>query len=141
MTIDRPIEYLQGLLRELRALPKETGWVELKENVRTNNLEEIGEYISALSNSAMLCGKSHAYLVWGIDNETHKITGTAFRPNHTKKGNKELESWLFRLLNPKIHFSFDELEVENKNIVLLEIKRASHHPVSFKGQEYIRVGS
>jgi len=32
MTTDRTEEYLKGLLRELCALPKETEWVEFKEN-------------------------------------------------------------------------------------------------------------
>ena len=32
MTTDRTIEYLQGLLRELCALPGETEWVELVDN-------------------------------------------------------------------------------------------------------------
>ena len=33
----------------------------------------IGEYISALSNSAALCERPKAYLVWGVDDATHKI--------------------------------------------------------------------
>ena len=44
------LEYLVGLLHELRQLPKETEWVEFKCN--NANPEEIGEYISALANSA-----------------------------------------------------------------------------------------
>lgn len=39
-------------LKELLALPHETAWVEFKGNIV--NPEEIGEYISALSNSAGL---------------------------------------------------------------------------------------
>ena len=53
MTTDRTEEYLRGLFRELCALPKETEWVGFKEN--KVQPEEIGEYISALSNSAALC--------------------------------------------------------------------------------------
>lgn len=60
MTVDRTTEYLRGLLRELCALPKETEWVEFKEN--NDDPQEIGEYISALSNSSALCGKAAAYL-------------------------------------------------------------------------------
>jgi len=47
-------EYLTGLLHELRQLPKETEWVEFKCNYA--NPEKIGEYISALANSAALKG-------------------------------------------------------------------------------------
>ena len=139
MTIDRTNEYLQGLLRELMALPKETEWVEFKKN--NNNPVEIGEYISALTNSAALCGKANGYMVWGIDNDTHEIVGTTFRPEQERKGNEELENWLLHLLTPKIHFHFHEIPVEEKMVVILEIPRASHNPVRFKTIEYIRVGS
>lgn len=57
-------DYLKGLVTELRKLPAETGWIEFKEN--NSNPEEIGEYLSALSNAAALNGKANAYLVWGI---------------------------------------------------------------------------
>lgn len=139
MTIDRNDEYLEGLLRELRSLPEETGWVEFKGS--NSDPKAIGEYISALANSAVLSGKSQAYLVWGIQDKTHEIIGTDFCPSQTKKGNEELENWLLRLLNPKIHFWFHELQIDDKLVVILEIKRASHQPVQFQGIEYIRVGS
>lgn len=137
--MDRTSEYLCGVLRELASLPEETGWVEFK--INNFDPEETGEYISALSNSAVLCGKTTAYVVWGIKDKTHEIIGTAFRPSQTRKGNEALENWLLRLLNPKIHFHFYELEVEKKPVVLLEIKPASHQPVQFQGQEFIRIGS
>jgi len=61
MTVDRPVEYIVGLIHELLNLPKETEWVEFKHN--NDNPDEIGEYISALSNSATLLGKVNAYMV------------------------------------------------------------------------------
>ncbi|MGZ8934685.1 MAG: ATP-binding protein [Methylobacter sp.] len=136
---DRTLEYLNGLLRELIALPNETEWVEFKQN--NKQPEQIGEYISALSNSAALCGKANAYLVWGVDDATHEVVGTNFTPSIEKQGNEELESWLLRLLNPKIHFHFYLLDCAEKQIVILEVARAARHPVQFKGIEYIRVGS
>ncbi len=90
MTTDRSEKYLQGLLRELCALPKETEWVEFKENKAQP--EEIGEYISALSNSAALCGKTSAHLVWGVDDVNHEVVGTEFVPSMVKQGNEELEN-------------------------------------------------
>ena len=104
MPIDRTVEYLVGLLAELRKLPKETEWVEFKHNFAEP--EEIGEYISALANSAALCGKMNAYMVWGVDDQTHNIVGTTFKPSITKIGNEELENWLLRLFSPKIDFQF-----------------------------------
>jgi len=64
-----------------------------------------------------------------------------FRPRVARVGNEELESWLLRLLEPKIDFRFLTATVADQPVVLLEIARAVRHPVCFSGQEYIRVGS
>lgn len=139
MSVDRKTEYLIGLVHELRKLSHETEWVEFKQN--RAEPDEIGEYISALANSAALLGKVNAYLVWGVDNESHDIIGTTFKPGSKKIGNEELESWLLRLLTPKINFSFDEIMIDHRRVVILEIKAAFRHPVRFKQQEFVRVGS
>jgi len=89
MTRDRTTEYLISLIHELRKLPNETGWVEFK--VNKAEPEDIGEYISALANSAALAGKANAYLVWGIDDESHTLVGTRFDPGQKRVGNEELE--------------------------------------------------
>jgi len=49
------------LLKDLIVLPKECEWVEFKHN--NANPQEIGDYISALSNSACYHKKEYAYLV------------------------------------------------------------------------------
>ncbi|MCX6581108.1 MAG: putative DNA binding domain-containing protein [Candidatus Aminicenantes bacterium] len=136
---EKSIVYLIDLVNELRKLPAETGWVEFKHN----NVDpaEIGEYISALSNSAALLGKPNAYLIWGIDNLHHAIIGTEFSPQLQKVGNEELENWLLRLLSPKINFRFYRLMMDGKSVILLEIDAAFKHPVQFQNQEFIRVGS
>ena len=132
-------EYLASLLHELRQSPKETEWVEFKCN--NANPEEIGEYISALANSAALCGKVNAYVVWGIDNDSHDLIGTTFRPTKARKGNEELENWLLHLLQPRIHFRFIEFEIDDKLVSMVEVPCAAHQPVQFQGIEHIRVGS
>lgn len=139
MTTDRPAEYLAGLVRELCKLPHETEWVEFKEN--DGEPEAIGEYLSALANSAALAGKAFAYLVWGVRDDDHAIVGTTFSPRARKVGNEELENWLLRSLAPKIHFRFFEVAVDDQALVLLEVERAFRQPVQFKGQEFIRVGT
>ena len=139
MSPERTNEYLTGLVAELSKLPRETEWVEFKQN--NANPEEIGEYISALSNSAALCGKMHAYLVWGIADKPHDVVGTSFRPESARKGNEDMQNWLLQLLVPRIDFRFQQVIVEGKNVVLLEIPRATSKPVQFQGTEYIRVGS
>jgi len=139
VTTDRSAEYLTGLVRELCKLPHETEWVEFKAN--NADPQEIGEYLSALANAAALNGKAFAYLVWGVEDQTHRVIGTSFRPATTKKGNEPLETWLLRLLTPKIHFRFHELTVDGMPVALLEIGRAFRHPVRFQGEELIRIGA
>ena len=139
MTSVRSTTYLESLVRELCALPRETEWVEFK--VNDADPQQIGEYISALSNSAALVGKAFAYLVWGVRDIDHAVVGTAFDPGAARVGNEELESWLLRLLEPKIDFRFFGVSVDGHQVVLLEVARAARHPVRFRGQECIRVGS
>ncbi|MGI9658356.1 MAG: AlbA family DNA-binding domain-containing protein [Gaiellaceae bacterium] len=50
------VNYLEGIVGELRKLPQETEWVEFKLNDAEPS--KIGEYISALSNSAAVAGKA-----------------------------------------------------------------------------------
>ncbi len=139
MVSTRDSEYLVGLVHELRSLPNETEWVEFKHNFKHN--EEIGEYISALSNGAALHGKPAAYLVWGIEDGTHTIVGTNFVPAVAKQGNESLENWLSHTLIPRMDFRFHECWIESDRVVILEISPASHRPVAFNSDEFIRVGS
>lgn len=132
-------QFLTDLLNELRKLPKECEWVEFKQNYADK--DDIGAYISALSNSASLHGKSAAYLIWGIEDSTHEIIGTSFDYGKCRIGNEELENWLLQRLSPKIHFQFHTIIIEEKNVIILEIPCAYRHPVSFQHEEYIRIGS
>ena len=110
----RSMEYHKSLVRELVKLPSETEWVEFKCNNKEPQM--IGEYISALSNSAALCERPKAYLVWGVQDDTHKIVGTEFQYRKMKKGNEELEAWLSRMLFPRINFRFFEVSMEVKRL-------------------------
>ena len=139
MATNRNHDYLVGLVRELRNLPHETEWVEFKVNHRKP--QTIGQYVSALSNAAALHDKVHAYIMWGVENGTHDIVGTDFSPAVAKKGNEPLETWLLRLLQPRIDFRFHEVMIDGKRIVIMEIDPAFQHPVAFEGVEFIRVGS
>lgn len=139
MSPPRTSQYLVDLVCELRNLPRETEWVEFK--VNQQKPEEVGEYISALANSAALNAKAFAYVVWGITDQIHEIVGTKFDPSSAKVGNEELESWILRLLEPKIQFSFFSVSIDEHTVVVLEIQRAIHTAVRFRGQEHIRIGS
>jgi Putative DNA-binding domain len=88
---------------DLLKLPREVEWVEFKQSKADPT--EIGEYLSALSNSAALAGKTAGYMLWGIDDTTRKPVGCAFRPFAAKgAGNEDLHNWLTRLSPSSVLF-------------------------------------
>ena len=126
-------------MRQIASLPNETEWVEWKYNKAEP--QEIGEYISALSNSAALVGKQRGYILWGVEETSRRILGTSFRPREKKEGNQELESWLLLQLDPQVEFKIHEGLIDDKYVVLFEISPAINRPIGFKGMEFIRIGS
>ena len=128
-------EKLDSLLREGR----ECEWIEFKKNYATS--QEIGKYISALSNSSLLCGEPHGYLVFGIHDKDLKVVGTTFSFFKAKIGEEELESWLTEQINPRVYFQGLEFIYGGKNIVMIKIEAASDTPVAFNRVEYVRIGS
>jgi ATP-dependent DNA helicase RecG len=127
------------LVNELVRREHELEWVEFKRN--NTDPAEIGQYISAIANSAALHDERVGFVVWGVDDGTHRITGTSFNPKAAKKGNQLLEIWLANLLNPRVDFRFLEGAVDGKRVVVLQIPCATVAPVSFEGEEFIRIGS
>lgn len=89
---------LIDLLKSLLKINKENEWIEFK--INNDNPNMIGEYISALSNSAASLNKEHAYLIYGIDDENREILGTNFDFDNAKKGNEPLYNWLYRKIKP-----------------------------------------
>ena len=130
---------LHHQLTTLLALPAETEWVEFKYN--NDNPQEIGEYVSALANGAALHGKACGYFVWGIEDGTHRVVGTAFRPRRARVGNEELENWLLQKLTPRVDFTIHEFTMEGQSVVLFIVQAANSAPVRFGGEAFIRVGS
>lgn len=73
------------LIERLRRESGESEWLEFKHDYYEPQI--IGEYLSALANSACILGKNVGYLVFGIDDITHEVVGTRFDPTIAKKGN------------------------------------------------------
>ena len=134
-------EDLHSLLEELVAYPAETEWIEFKLGAGSITNDQIGEYISAMSNGATIKNKPFGYLVWGVHDNSHEIKGTNFRFSTAKQGNQDLELWVRNLLHPKINFAIFEFDYHGKNIVLLRIPAAKGEPTHFKKIPHIRVGS
>ena len=134
-------EELHNLLEELIAYPIETQWIEFKMGASSITNEQIGEYISAMSNGATISNQAFGYLVWGVDDDTHEVKGTNFCFTTAKQGNQDLELWVRNLLHPKINFEIFEFSYHNKNVVLLRIPSAKGEPTNFKKKPFIRIGS
>lgn len=69
------MEYIdfKKLIDALTAKPKETEWLEFKHNFHSK--EEIGERISALSNSSYLCNMPFGYIVFGVPLQRYSLVG------------------------------------------------------------------
>ena len=131
---------LTALVDRLRAEPTETEWLEFKANHQEPQV--IGEYLSALANAAGLAGKPHAYLVFGIDDASHAVTGTTFDARAAKAmGNQDLLIWLAVGLQPNVGFEVHVGAHPGGRVVVFEIGPAWDRPVKFYGTAYIRVGT
>lgn len=128
-----------ALVDELRSQNDETPWLEFKHN--NTDHEMIGKRCSALANSARIEGRDCGYMLWGIEDASHKVVGTDFRPDSVKVGGQVMQLWLANKLQPSIAFSFRVVEHPEGRVVLLEIPAATGTPVSFHGTPYIRIGS
>lgn len=138
-------------LLELIKHDNESETVEYKTGLR--DAKTIGQYISALGNSALAANVSKAYLIWGVEDITKKIVGTNFDPYlekavvENKKGkstrsNIELTFYLNKFIDPKLNLIWDICDIDGKKLVCLTID-VSHinQPLKFMGIDYIRVGS
>lgn len=134
------MDNLDLLVKELCDLPDECQYVEFKHN--NYKPEMIGQDISALANGAALCDKRIAYMLWGIDDDTHEVVGTKYNLQNIKVGGKqELHNWLCSMLSVNADFDYDTVEIEGKLVGVLIIQAAVGQTVTYKKTEYIRVGS
>lgn len=128
-----------ALIDQLRAESAEATWLEFKSN--NSDPEMIGKRCSALANASRIEGRDMAFLVWGIEDESHAVVGTDFNPDIKKAGNQVLPLWLANSLTPSIAFSFRTVPHPDGRVVLLEIPAATGAPVAFNGVPYIRIGN
>lgn len=70
--------YVEDVVNRCRMYDDETEWFEYKKDTAVSRADDIGPYISALSNGAVMHGEPYGYLIWGIHNKTHEIIGTMF---------------------------------------------------------------
>lgn len=111
---------LAGILCHLLNLPGETETVEFKEAKNSFDFGKLGKYFSALSNEANLKGYPSAWLIFGIEDKKHAITGTNFR-----RSRKDLDSLKGEVANKttnRITFiEIHELKLPEGRVVMFQI--------------------
>ena len=131
---------LTALLDRLRAEPRESEWLDF--NANRYEPQAIGEYLSALANSACLLGKPRGYLVFGIEDGTHAVVGTSFDPQaEVGQGNQLLPLWLALGLKLKLGFEIHCCQYHGQRVVVFEVHPAFDRPVEFYGKPFVRNGS
>lgn len=134
-------EELTDILDSLLTLPAETEVVEFKKAERNFDDRELGQYFSALSNEANLNGKSCAWLVFGVLNNTHEVVGSQYkntRPALDAMKKKIADQTTGRHTFTEIY----ELRYRNgKRVVMFEIPPAPKGiPVAYQNHYYGRDG-
>jgi ATP-dependent DNA helicase RecG len=128
---------LLDIITEIGFQAGESELIEFKLN--NKKPEMIGEYISALSNSACRDNQIFGFLVYGFNDETMEFEGTDFNPEK-RIGNQDLEIWLMTQLDPRINFKIFNEIVDKKRLVVFKIDATFNTPVTFKGIAHIRIG-
>ena len=132
--MNRYIDILENLL----TFTDEYEWFDFKENWFSK--DEIGEYISAISNGAAFCGKEYGYIIWGVNDKTKEIVGTTVNFDRDIDG-EPYKHYLARKLQPSIAFETVNFDYKNERIVMLIIPAAKSTKTKYNGIDYIRIGS
>ena len=129
---------IKSIVMDLCAYTDEQKWFEFKEN--WFQPEALGEYVSAMSNAAAFHGRKNAFFVWGVHNDTHEVVGTTFN-QYCEYNREPYQNYLARNLSPSINFSFEEVMIRGRRVVVLVIPAAEGIPTAFREKRYIRIGS
>lgn len=131
---------LVALVDQLLAHGRETSTVEFKSN--WGQPSDIGEYLSAMANAAVLNRHDQAWLAWGVDDKTQEVNGTTFDPFTAKaEGQQPLIMWLTHKIMPRPDFEFHEVQHPQGRVVVLSIQAPRTAPLAFGGVRYIRIDS
>lgn len=133
-------EEIKNIFNQLISMPSETEVVEFKEAKNSYDFTKLGKYFSALSNEANLKSLSCAWLVFGVEDKTHKIVGSNYRIN--RKDLDHLKGEIANKTTNRISFiEIYELNLPEGRIVLFQIPPAPKgFPIAFEGHYYARDG-
>ena len=130
-------EELIKILDELLLKP-ENECVEFKRAQNNFDIDNLGKYFSALGNEATLKNKQYSWIIFGVDDKTHKLSNTNFyKDNNFNKVKKQISD------NTTDNISFIKIyEVikDGNRVVMFQVPAASGTPINWKGFPYGRNG-
>lgn len=131
---------LTEILLNLLTMPAETEVVEFKRAQNSFSDTDLGQYFSALSNEANLKGRQQAWLVFGVDNNTHKPLGTNYKPSRPSLD--EMKKKIADQTTARITFDeIYELKYEGHRVIMFQIPAAPQGlPIAYQGHYYGRDG-
>lgn len=137
ITLYKNIEELNRILDELLLNP-ENECVEFKKAKNSFDMDVLGKYFSALGNEANLKNKQYSWIIFGIDDKSHELTGTNyFNDNNFNKVKKQISD------NTTDNIGFIEIyefKKNNKRVIMFQVPAASGTPINWKGFPYGRNG-
>lgn len=137
VSLYKNIDELNKILDEL-LLNTENECVEFKKAENNFDIDILGKYFSALGNEATLKNKQYSWIVFGIDDKTHKLTNTNFySDNNFNKVKKQITD------NTTDNIGFIEIYEfmrNGKRVIMFQVPAASGTPINWKGFPYGRNG-
>lgn len=131
------IDELNKIL-DVLLLNTENECVEFKKAENNFDIDILGKYFSALGNEATLKNKQYSWIVFGIDDKTHKLTNTNFySDNNFNKVKKQITD------NTTDNIGFIEIYEfmrNGKRVIMFQVPAASGTPINWKGFPYGRNG-
>lgn len=137
-------------LDELRALPAETEWLEFKEAPQSIDIDDLGRYVSALSNEANLHGRRSGWMILGVKDRRDEVSGlrpivgSAFKTGVAAMNGLKLQ--IAQGTSPSVSFlRVCELVLPGcaagSRVLMFEVPPAPQGmPVAWKDHHYGRVG-
>jgi ATP-dependent DNA helicase RecG len=114
--------------------------VEFKAAKSNFDVDDLGKYFSALSNEANLREKDFGWMVFGVDNKTHEVTGTSFK-NGEQALNKLKQDMSQHTTDNLIFREIVPINVDGKRVLLFKIPASPRNIVMhWKGIAYGRDG-
>ena len=133
-----PVKEFAYVMRSLHE-NNESACIEAKRNFW--DFTKIWETISALSNAASYHDISYAYMIWGIENNTWKITWTTFDARKENRWSQDFWLWLQSKLSYRDVLEDFTYEYEWERLYIMRIKQCWSIPLNFENVPYIKINS